>query len=332
MFFLDKTFIICEQSQTHEGDMRLAKVLIKAAAEAKADAVKFQTFTADELAVPSYKYYPLFKQLEWTSQQWKDLIDECHRLGLKAMSDVFGLASAQMLTGLGIDALKIHATDIRNRPLLEELAGMDMPLLLSAGGSYLGELQEALRVLRSKGKKDRPLVLMHGFQSYPTLIEHTNLLKMKFFGDALGVPYGFADHIDGDHRQNFSLCAMAIGMGACVIEKHITVSRILKMEDYESALDPAGFVEFTAKVRELDEAKGKAADELIPAEETYRKAARKHVTATRAIAKGEKVSSQDVALKRLHTDLPAADLDQILGRQMARDIKMYEAILQQDVA
>ena len=331
MFSSDRTFVICEQSQTHEGDLGLAKLLIKAAAVAQADAVKFQTFTADELAVPSYKYYPLFKKLEWSTPQWKELIDESHRCGLKAMADVFGGASAQMLTSIGIDALKIHATDIRNRPLLEELAGMDVPLLLSAGGSHIKEMKEALRVLGLKGKKGRPLVVMHGFQSYPTLIEHTNLLKMKLFGDALGLPYGFADHIDGNHHQKLSLCAMAMGMGACVIEKHITVSRILKMEDYESALDPTDFVEFVAKVRELDQAKGIAVDELIPVEENYRKATRKHVTATRGISKGDMISAKDVALKRSHTEFLPADIDQIIGRRMVRDVEVNEVVSQHDV-
>ena len=331
MFDPNRTFVICEQSQTHEGDMGIAKLIIKAAGQAKADAVKFQTFTADELAVPSYKYYPLFKKLEWTKGQWKELVDLCHELGLKAMSDVFGLASARMLTEIGIDAIKVHATDIRNRPLLEEFAGMNVPLLLSSGGSRLADLQRALRILRSKGKNDRLVVLMHGFQSYPTLIEHTNLLKMKFFGDALGLPYGFADHIDGNHRQNFSLCAMAMGLGACVIEKHITIARSLKMEDYESALDPTDFVEFVAKVRELDAAKGKAEDALNQVEETYGNTNRKHITAVRAIPKGQTLTGNDVALRRTHTEHLQADLDQVIGKKIVRDVTMDDVITEKDV-
>lgn len=331
MFFSDKTFVICEQSQTHEGNLDLAKLLIKAAAEAKADAVKFQTFTADELAVPAYKHYPLFKKLEWTKAQWKELVDDCHSKGLKAMSDVFGVGSARMLIDVGIDVVKIHATDIRNQPLLEEFAGMDIPLLLSCGGTYLDELRKALEILRSKGVMERPIVLMHGFQSYPTLIENTNLMKMKFFGETLGLPYGYADHIDGDHRQNFSLCALAMGMGASVIEKHITVSRTLKMEDYESALDPSIFVEFVAKVRELDMAKGKPVDELSGIELHYRKMTRKHVTALKNLAKGDRVCAQDVALKRAVCDAEPADLGAVLGKRLLRDIVKHEAILEKDV-
>lgn len=331
MFFSDRTFVICEQSQTHEGNLDLAKLLIKVAAEAKADAVKFQTFTADELAVPSYKYYSLFKKLEWVVGQWKELIDECHRFGLKAMSDVFGIGSARMLASVGIDAIKVHATDILNRPLLEEFAGMDIPLLLSSGGSYLAEMRDAVKILRSQGKLARPLILMHGFQNYPTLIEHTNLLKMKFFGNQLGLPYGFADHIDGDHRQNFSLCAMAIGMGAVVIEKHITSDRASKMEDYESALNPSDFIEFVQKIRELDDAKGCAVDELLSVEQNYRKMTRKHVVALKDLKKDYVLQKNDVALKRTLCDEEPADISKIISRRLNRDIYLHEVISERAV-
>ncbi len=332
MFSPDRTFVICEQSQTHEGDIGLARLLIKAASAARADAVKFQTFTADELAVPAYKHYSLFKKLEWTVEQWKTLVAECHCLGLKAMADVFGIHSARMLASIGIDAIKIHATDIRNRPLLEELSSMDVPLLLSSGGAYLKEMKEAVWILRSGRKASRPLILIHGFQSYPTKIENTNLLKMKYFGDKLGLPYGFADHIDGDHCQNFSLCAMAIGMGACVVEKHITVDRALKMEDYESALDPKGFIDFVAKIRELDAAKGNSVDTLLPVEEDYRRMTRKHVVALRLVVKGSTLEAGDVALKRAATDAEPMDLELVLGKKVLRDILPHEAILAKDIA
>jgi sialic acid synthase SpsE len=331
MFSKNKIFVICEQSQTHEGNLELAKQLVEAAAAAKADAVKFQVFAADELAVPAYKHYALFKKLEWTKEQWKSLIDLSHGLGLKAMADVFGIASAKMLAGIGIDAIKVHATDIRNRPLLEEFASMDVPLLLSCGGAHVAELKDAVRILRSRGKTDRSLVLMHGFQSYPTLIEHTNLLKMKLFGVELGLPYGFADHIDGDHRQNFSLCAMAIGMGACVIEKHITIDRARKMEDYESALDPTAFADFVDKVRELDAAKGMSKDELLPVEFDYRKATRKHVVAVKPITKGQRITGSDVALKRAVSDAEPVDLENVLGKKALRDIAQHEAVLLSDI-
>ncbi len=260
-----KTCVVCELSQTHEGNLALAMDLVKAAAIAKADVVKFHVFRAEELAVPSYKYFDLFLKLQWTQDQWKKLIDVSHQLGLKVFADVLGVDSARMLMWIGIDGIKIHATDVRNKPLLEEFATYNVPLLLSCGGAHLFEVKEAVDILQ-KHHLPRPLLLMHGFQNYPTLVEHTNLLKMKFFGEQLGLPYGFADHIDGDHAMKFSLCAMAVGMGASVIEKHITSDRVLKMEDYESALNPKDFITFVEEIRQLDLAKGKGIDELLNVE------------------------------------------------------------------
>ena len=192
-----------------------------------------------------------------------------------------------MVTRIGIDGLKIHSTDMRNTRLLRRIAEEESPLLLSIGGGTMAEVKKALSILNAKARK-RPIVLMHGFQSYPTLIEHTNLKKMSYFRDELSMPVGFADHIDGSHRMNFALCAAAIGMGAVVIEKHITISRTLKMEDYESALSPEEFVTFVAKVRELETAMGKYSGDMLPVEEEYRKTTRKHVVAALRLRAGQK--------------------------------------------
>jgi N,N'-diacetyllegionaminate synthase len=326
MFTESKTFIICELSQTHEGSLPLAKMLVKAAAEARADAVKVQVFTADELAVPSYKHYNLFKQLEWPVVAWEELIDFSHKNELKIFADVFGIGSAMMLTQSGIDGLKIHGTDMRNTRLLKSLADIDLPCLLSVGGATIEEIKKALSIINGKGRKS-PVVLMHGFQSYPTLVEHTHLMKMRYFKDQLGLPVGFADHIEGDHRLNFGLCAAAIGMGAVVIEKHITISRTLKMEDYESALCPEDFVEFVAMIRELDSAMGQYSSEMSPIEENYRKATRKHVVAVVPLKAGQIIREEDLALRRADSDKIPSDLAKVAGKKADRNYELNDVIL-----
>lgn len=313
-----RTFIICELSQTHEGSLPLAKMLVKAAAEAKADAVKIQIFSADELAVPTYKYYLLFQQLEWPEIQWKELIDYTHEFGIKFFADVFGTVTLAMLLRNGVDGFKLHGTDMRNFRLLKALSDIDLPVLLSIGGGTLEETKRALSILNSKTRKS-PIVLMHGFQSYPTLVEHTNLAKMRYFKDKLDLPVGFADHIDGAHLLNFGLCAMAVGMGASVIEKHITISRTLKMEDYESALCPEDFVEFVAKVRELDSAKGKYSDELIEVEAKYRADTRKHVVAAAPVKAGSIIKEEDVTLRRASSEMEPSDLEAVIGKKAEKD-------------
>lgn len=325
MFSESRTFIICELSQTHEGSLQLAKMLVKAAAEAKADAVKIQIFTADELAVPSYKYYPLFQQLEWPESQWKELIDCTHEFGIKFFADVFGTSTLEMLIRNGVDGLKLHGTDMRNTRLLKALADVDIPVLLSIGGGTAAETKNALSILNSKGRKS-PVVLMHGFQSYPTLVEHTNLNKMLYYKEQFGLPVGFADHIDGVHPLNFGLCAIAVGMGARVIEKHITISRTLKMEDYESALCPEEFAEFVVKLRGLDSAMGKYSDELIEVEAKYRSGTRKHVVASVPLNTGQIIKNEDITLRRADSEKGPSDIEDVVGKRADRNYTVNEVI------
>ncbi len=326
MFDESKTFIICELAQTHEGSLPLAKMLTKASANAKADAVKAHVFNADELAVPTYKHYKLFKQLEWPEPQWKELIDYSHELGIKFYADVFGTASIDMLVRNGIDGIKVHGTDMRNAKLLRHLAVINLPLLLSIGGGTLEETKNALTLLNASHRQN-PVVLMHGIQSYPTLIEHTNLNKMRFFKENLAMPVGFADHIDGSHELNFALCAMAVGMGAVVIEKHITIARMLKMEDYESALTPDDFVKFVQYIRQVDQAKGKYNDELNDVEKEYRISTRKHVVASVALKLGQVIREEDVVLRRSDSKENPSDLDDVIGKKTDKNYEMNEIII-----
>jgi sialic acid synthase SpsE len=215
---------------------------------------------------------------------------------------------------------------MRNTQLLKCLADIDFPCLLSIGGGTIEETKTALSIINKKARKS-PIVLMHGFQSYPTLVEHTNLKKMRYFKDKLGLPVGFADHIGGNHRLNFGLCAAAIGMGAVVIEKHITISRTLKMEDYESALCPEDFVEFVTKIRELDSAMGLYSEEMSVVEENYRKATRKHLVAAVPLKVGQIIREEDLALRRADSDKIPSDLADVAGKKANRDYEVNDVIL-----
>jgi sialic acid synthase SpsE len=326
MTFGQRVFIICELSQTHEGSLEIAKLLVKAAGSAGADAVKVQVFSARELAVSGYRHYELFKKLEWPEKQWQSLIEFGHENGLRVYADVFGTESLSMLIRIGIDGLKIHGTDMRNRSLLEALSRVDRPLLLSIGGGTLDETTQALAILNS-GSRTSPVILMHGFQSYPTLVEHTNLGKMKFFQDKTGLPVGYADHLDGDSPLDVALCAAAIGMGAIVIEKHITVSRALKMEDFESALSPDRFAAFVSRLRQIETALGRYADTLTPLEEAYRQSTRKHVVARGPISAGQIIHRADVDLRRAECDAPPSDLETVIGKKADRRYEAEEVLL-----
>lgn len=330
LIYKDKIAIICEIAQTYEGSFAIAEQLVQAAIAAEADAVKFQVFTADELAAPDHKHYQLFKKLELSPEQWQQLIGRAHAGGILAMADVFGITSAKMLLSLGIDGFKIHSTDIKNTPLLEFLSQSNKPLLLSIGGSTRGEIEKAVAVLQKSAKNE--IVLMHGFQSYPTLAEHTNLNKIKLLQKSFNLPVGFADHIDGDHKLKFDLCAIALGAGAKVLEKHITLDRKLRMEDYESALDPTVFKEFVAHIRQLERSLGEESFNLSVAEQTYRDGTKKHVVAARDLPSGSKINSGDVRMKRTSEEYQFQAMEDIIGRTLIKPVSADRVIKFEDLA
>ena len=324
-----KTTIICEVAQTYEGSFDIARRLVQAAVNAKADAVKFQIFKADELATKDYKHYKLFKSLELPPEQWGQLIQQAHDGGINMVADVFGIESAEMLLARGIDGFKIHATDIKNTPLLEFLARSGKPLLLSVGGSQKEEIEKAVAILKKHNAAE--IVLLHGFQSYPTLVSDTNLNKLKILRRTFGLSVGFADHIDGDHRLRYDLSAMAMGMGASVLEKHITLERALKMEDYESALNPSDFKEFVERIRELDATFGEKTFSLQEPEAVYRKTIQKHIVAARDLPAKTQISETDIVMKRTAEDYPFQERGDIIGAVLAKDFKKDEVIRTENI-
>ncbi|KKU13871.1 MAG: NeuB family protein [Candidatus Magasanikbacteria bacterium GW2011_GWC2_45_8] len=326
----NRTTIVCEMSQTYEGSYDIASALVKAAVDAKADAIKFQVFLADELATKDYQHYDLFKRLELTPDQWGSLILQAHEGGILALADVFGVESAKILLERGIDGFKIHATDVKNTPLLEFLAKTGRPLLLSVGGSHLEEIKRAVETLQSCEAKD--IILMHGFQSYPTLVEDTFLNKMSLWAHTLNLPVGFADHIAGDHHLRYELCGVAIGKGACLVEKHITSDRLLKMEDYESALNPAEFKEFVEHIRGLDRALGPEALNLSPTEEKYRKGTKKHIVAGRDLPSGSTIREIDIAMKRTAEEYDFIDREDVVDKILRQEIKKDQVIRLENLA
>ncbi|MBF0119198.1 MAG: N-acetylneuraminate synthase family protein [Desulfobacterales bacterium] len=281
------------------------------------------------LFLPS-KYFELFKKLEWPEDNWKELVDYAHEQGIKFFADVFGTCTADMLLRIGVDGLKIHGTDMRNTRLLKHLAYINLPQLLSLGGGNIEEAKRALTLLKY-GDKKVPIILMHGIQSYPIRVEDTNFGKMIYFRDQLSLPVGFADHIDGDHPLNFGLCAMAIGLGAKVIEKNITISRVLKIEDYESALIPDDFIKFEENIRGLEAAIGNYGDDLNEAEKKNRVGTRKHIVALLPIKAGQLIGEKYLTLLRTHSERNSSNFEEVIGKKANRDYDINEAIVAEDL-
>ena len=313
--------IIAELAQGFEGDPQQARLLLKAAATAGANAAKFQLVYADELATPDYEHYQLFKSLEMPNDVWRDLSTLASDLGIELQLDIFGIQSLRLSEQLGVKTIKLHGTDIANIGLLHEVAQSSIEkVLLGAGGAHLAELDRALEILSNK-----QVIILLGFQGYPTLTEDNQisrvaLLVNKFKSASQRVTVGFADHAEQNTPLKYALAAAAIGAGAKVLEKHLTLGRVMKLEDHESALNPDEFLEFTQTILGCYSAMG--ASNLFEdfgmsiGEQEYRKKIRRHVVASRNLEIGAVIGTNDLALKRTSAKHIVTDIGTIYNKKL----------------
>ena len=329
--FDDRVFVIAEMANAHEGRIEAAKAIIEAVAAAGADAIKFQVFTPDELAVPSFAHYELYKDLQMPDTTWAELVDRAHDLDLRVFADVFGHESADLMHRLGIDGFKIHAADVSNRTLLRHVGGFGKPVLLSVAGSTWIETAEAVSILRSVGVES--IVLMHGIQNYPTRLEHSFLRRIEALRGSFGLPVGFASHVAGGSPESRSLPVWAVAAGADVLEIHITLDRSKEGLDYYSSLEPNEFAALVQSVRAMEVCLGGRSLRLSEEEVEYRLAHKKWLVATQEITAGEHISEQNVALKRI--DHPPSGrpvgMDFALGHEAINPIPVHEPIQLKDL-
>jgi N,N'-diacetyllegionaminate synthase len=331
----DSLLIIAEAAQGYEGDRGVARALVRAAASAGADALKLQLVYADELCTPDYKHHALFRSLEMADEVWHGLARDARENRIGLMLDIFGSRSLALAAAVGAAGIKIHSTDMSNIGLLREVAGCPVPLvLLSTGGCTRDEIGEALIILAQKS-----VVLLHGFQGYPTPLASNQIPRLAALQElaarsrrARPAQLGFADHVPSDDPLRFTLAATALGLGARVIEKHITLANVMKMEDHESALNPDELAHFVATMRGCMQALAPVltvtADDfgMHESELAYRANTRKHVVALRPLAAGSTLAPDMVGLKRTSAERFICDPRQVYGRRLVRDVPASTAI------
>ncbi|MDP9202122.1 MAG: N-acetylneuraminate synthase family protein [Gemmatimonadota bacterium] len=331
-----KVEIVAELAQGFEGRPEQARLLLRAAAAAGADAAKFQLVYADELAAPDYEHYELFQSLEMADDVWADLANYATKLGIELHLDIFGTRSLQVAERIGATAIKLHPTDIANVGLLSDVAHSSLrEVQLGAGGAHAGEIKRALDLLTGK-----QVGLLFGFQGYPTPLETNQIARVRYFADRIRETYpnvtvGFADHAPPESPLRFALAVAAVGAGARILEKHLTLGRIMKLEDHESALNPDEFAEFSEIVRQSAEALGEPSDAedfgMSAAEQSYRGAIRRHVVAGRDLTRNSTLGPADLVLKRTSADDVITDLTLAYDRRLKRDVRENAPIRYTDI-
>jgi N,N'-diacetyllegionaminate synthase len=328
--------IVAEFAQGYEGSSELAHLLLKAAAKGGADSAKFQLVYADELATPDYSHYDLFRSLEMSDEVWESLAAYASELGMRLYVDIFGARSLLLAEKIGLTGVKVHGTDISNLGFLERIASSSISkVFLGAGGAFRSELERAVDILSTK-----EIVILLGFQGYPTLneanqMDRIGLLRNRFNQTSANVRVGFADHALTEGSMSYAIAATALGAGAQVLEKHLTLSQVMELEDYEAALNPDQFAGFCETVRECAAALGAATDtenfDMSDAEQRYRKMIRRHVVSSRNLPAGTQLSPSDLELKRTSAMEVVMDLELAYGKTLQRGLDINMPLLPRDI-
>jgi N,N'-diacetyllegionaminate synthase len=326
-------FIIAEAGVNHNGDINLAKKLIDVAKETGADAVKFQTYKAEELVTRNAEkaryqmettsrnesQYDMIKRLELSEKDFEDLFAYAQEKGIIFLSTPFDKGSVDLLNKLGVPAFKVGSGEITCFPLLKYIAKKEKPILLSTGMATLKEVEEALKVIQQGRMED--IILLHCVSSYPSKIEDMNLRAMVSLREAFQLPVGLSDHSLG-----ITVPIAAVALGACVIEKHFTLDKKLPGPDHRASLEPGELRQMVTAIRDLEKAMGDGIKRPTRDEEETKKAARRSIVARVDIPQGTIITKEMLALKRPGTGLEPKHLGEIIERAAKVAIKRDELI------
>jgi N,N'-diacetyllegionaminate synthase len=326
-------FIIAEAGVNHNGKVTLAKKLIDAASRAGADAVKFQTFRAENVittgaAKAAYQkkstgaresQLEMVKKLELAEKEFKDLYIYARKKGIMFVSTPFDNGSVDFLDKLGVPAFKISSGEITNLPFLKYIAAKGKPMILSSGMSTLAEVKEALKAIQAGGAEN--IILLHCVSCYPARIEDTNLRVMETLRRTCKLPVGLSDH-----SQGITIPVAAAALGACVIEKHFTLDRTLPGPDHKASLEPDELKAMVQAIRDVEKAMGSGKKEITPGEKDVKKAARRSIVAAQDIPAGTIITDAMLAFKRPGTGIEPKRIATVIGRKTKENIRRDELI------
>ena len=329
----NRTFIIAEAGVNHNGDIKLAKKLINVAKDAGADTVKFQTFNAEKVVTQNAKkaayqkettgaeesQYDLIKKLELTEYDFKELADYAKKKGIIFLSSPFDKKSVDLLDELNVPAYKIASGEITNFPLLKYIAKKEKPIILSTGMATLGEVEEALKIIRNEGVEG--IILLHCVSNYPARIEDVNLRAMETLKQSFKLPVGFSDHTLG-----ITALIAAVALGACVIEKHFTLDRNLPGPDHKASLEPDELREMVQAIRDVEKALGDGIKLPTKSEKEIKKVARRSLVAKVDILKGTIIAEDMLDVNRPGTGIESKYMEMIIDKRAKTDIKKDDLI------
>ena len=330
-------FVIAEAGVNHNGDVARALQLCDAAKKAGADAVKFQTFRAEDLVVrgaPTAEYqarqtgdqdqYAMLERLELSEDDHQKIKVHCDVIGIEFFSTPFSVSAVDMLVKLGVKRLKLSSGELTHRALVEHAAATQLPLLMSTGMGTMNEIIEAVAWVSAARGHLRDVVVLHCTSAYPAPDEALNLLAMQSMARELKMAIGYSDHSLGIEAP-----LAAVALGAVVIEKHLTLDRHLPGPDHSASLEPDEFLRMVQGIRRVSAMLGDGVKVPLPEERDTARVARRSVVAAIDIAAGEVITARMLICRRPATGIAPRDMQRVMG-QSARVSIAAGSVLQWD--
>ncbi|MGF1758906.1 N-acetylneuraminate synthase [Photobacterium sagamiensis] len=339
-------YIIAEAGVNHNGSRELALELVDIAANAGADAVKFQTFTADKLVrkgAEKAEYqkretgegdqHSMLKKLEMSPELHQELIERCELRGIEFMSTAFDEDALDFLLAHGLKRIKVPSGEITNHPFIRYIASKNVPIILSTGMATLDDIVEAKAVIEDERTKcdfkepiEKVLTILHCTSNYPAAPEDVNLKAMNTIAETTRVPVGYSDHTLG-----VAVSTGAVALGATVIEKHFSKSRDLPGPDHKASLEPNELADLVRQIRIITKALGSAEKKPTESELPVRELVRRSVTIDKNIKAGEVISQSDIVLMRPGTGILPKYLDDVIGMVAVRDLSPGDTLNWSDI-
>tara|TARA_B100001173_G_C16021767_1_gene562412 strand:+ start:1706 stop:2701 length:996 start_codon:yes stop_codon:yes gene_type:complete len=323
-----RVFIIAEAGVNHNGSINLAKKLIDAAFSAGADAIKFQTFTAKNLATKNSEkanyqknltnkketQFNMLKKLELSKEVHLELIKHSKNKNIKFLSSPFDHESIDLLNDLGLEMFKIPSGEITNLPYLKRIGRFNKKIILSTGMSNMDEVKNALDILINSGTKKNNITILHANTEYPSPMEDVNLRAMTTIGKELDVKFGYSDHTLGTEVD-----IAAVAMGASCVEKHFTLDCNMEGPDHKASLEPHQFKEMVTAIRNIEKALGSDIKKPSKSEFPNIQIVRKSIVAKTKIKKGDVLSENNLAVKRPGRGISPMKWNEIVGTKATKD-------------
>jgi N-acetylneuraminate synthase len=329
------TYIIAEIGVNHNGFLPLAIELIDASVSAGADAVKFQKRNLEKLYAQKYldnansgektlRYLlPILQQVELADEDYFEIVEYCRKKGITFMCSAFDESSADFVDQLGVPAFKIASADMTNLPLLDYLVSKQKPLIMSTGMSNMDEVEISINFLNERNAE---FILLHCNSTYPAAFEDINLRFMDRLRK-FGVPVGYSGH-----ERGIAVSTVASALGACVIERHITLDRTMDGPDHASSLEPHGFGKMVRDIQQVGSALGTGEEKFISRGEILnREVLGKSLVAKRRIEPGQEINADVITVKGPALGLSPQKYPELIGRKSTRVIEVDDPFTDRDL-